>query len=73
MQQLKVMILVWGRLKGLGPRNRRAKEGFYFKYLYHSPDEQRWFMMHVTSFTIAEGSHYVVSYQNITQRKLAEE
>jgi len=49
------------------------QENFYFEYPCHSPDEKRWFMMRVTPFQ-SENSHYfVISHQNITERKLAEE
>ncbi|MGR9043802.1 MAG: diguanylate cyclase [Gammaproteobacteria bacterium] len=51
----------------------QSKEFFYLEYPCHSPDEMRWFMMHVTSFILKERYFYVISHQNITQRKLAEE
>jgi len=50
-----------------------AKEVFYFEYPCHSPDERRWFMMRVTPFKVGEHHYYVISHQNITERKLAEE
>jgi len=46
---------------------------FYFEYPCHSPDEKRWFMMRVVPFSIADKSCLVISHQNITERKLAEE
>ena len=46
---------------------------FYFEYPSHGPDEKRWFMMRVTSFTSKEQPYFVISHQNITVRKLAEE
>lgn len=49
------------------------EDEFYFEYPCHSPDERRWFMMHVTPFTIQGDSCFVISHQNITTRKLAEE
>ncbi len=56
---------------------RRVIQGeedeFYFEYPCHSPDKKRWFMMRVTPFTIPEGRCFVISHQNITERKLAEE
>jgi diguanylate cyclase (GGDEF)-like protein len=48
-------------------------EIFYFEYPCHSPDEKRWFMMRVTPFTIRRVNCFVISHQNITERKLAEE
>lgn len=49
------------------------KANFYFEYPCHSPEENRWFMMRVTPFTMQEGNYFVISHQNITERKLAEE
>jgi diguanylate cyclase (GGDEF)-like protein len=46
---------------------------FYFEYPCHSLDEKRWFMMRVTPFYIESNSYFVISHQNITERKIAEE
>ncbi len=46
---------------------------FYFEYPCHSPDEKRWFMMRVVPFEYEDRSYFVISHQNITERKLAEE
>jgi diguanylate cyclase (GGDEF)-like protein len=46
---------------------------FYFEYPCHSPDEKRWFMMRGTPLSIQENNCIVISHQNITERKLAEE
>ncbi len=46
---------------------------FYFEYPCHSPEEKRWFMMRVTPFRMQEADYYVISHQNITERKIAEE
>lgn len=48
------------------------KKSFYLEYPCHSPDEKRWFILRVTPVNGLDGS-YVVSHQNITRRKLAEE
>ncbi|WP_372880760.1 diguanylate cyclase [Psychromonas sp.] len=48
-------------------------ERFYFEYPCHSPDQERWFMMRVTGFTIQGAHRFVISHQNITERKLAEQ
>ncbi|MGB5445357.1 MAG: sensor domain-containing diguanylate cyclase [Psychromonas sp.] len=48
-------------------------EKFYLEYPCNSPDEVRWFMMRVTTFAIQGAKRYVISHQNITERKLAEE
>lgn len=49
------------------------EEEFYIEYPCHSPDEKRWFMMRVTQFQFENKAYYVLSHQNITERKLAEE
>jgi len=46
---------------------------FYFEYPCHSPQEKRWFMMRVTPFQSSGTRYFVISHQNITERKLAEE
>lgn len=49
------------------------QELFYIEYPCHSPDEARWFMMRVTKFQLEEQTYFVLSHDNITERKLAEE
>lgn len=49
------------------------KEKFYFEYPCHSTKEKRWFMMRVTPFTMQGTKCFVISHQNITERKLIEE
>ncbi|MFA3790875.1 diguanylate cyclase [Aliiglaciecola sp. SL4] len=46
---------------------------FYLEYPCHSPNEPRWFMMRVSPFGLADANYFVISHQNITERKLAEE
>ena len=46
---------------------------FYLEYPCHSPNEKRWFMMQVTPLEWQEKPYFVISHQNITERKLAEE
>lgn len=46
---------------------------FALEYPCHSPEEERWFMMRVTSFLNRGKTYLVVSHQSITQRKLAEQ
>ncbi|WP_019528540.1 sensor domain-containing diguanylate cyclase [Dasania marina] len=46
---------------------------FYFEYPCHSPEDERWFMMRVTPFQVSQNKYFVISHQNITERKLAEE
>lgn len=45
---------------------------FYFEYPCHSKTEKRWFMMRITPLNLAENRLYVISHQNITERKLIE-
>ncbi|MDK9708765.1 MAG: diguanylate cyclase [Desulforhopalus sp.] len=48
-------------------------ENFYLEYPCHSTTEKRWFMMRVSPLDLAEEKLFVISHQNITERKLAEE
>lgn len=45
---------------------------FQLEYPCHSPDQQRWFLVHVTRFGEGKGTQAVVVHENITQRKLME-
>lgn len=49
------------------------EEELYLEYPCHSPDEKRWFTMRVTQFQFENKAYFVLSHQNITERKLAEE
>ncbi|MGI9544378.1 MAG: PAS domain-containing protein [Cyclobacteriaceae bacterium] len=46
---------------------------FEHEYPCHSPDDERWFSMRVTPFSIANKMHAVISHENINERKKAEE
>lgn len=46
---------------------------FYFEYPCHSPTEQRWFMMRAVPFYTDTSRCIVITHQNITKRKLAEQ
>ncbi len=48
-------------------------EVFYHEYPCHSPTEKRWFMMRITPIRWAGDACFVVSHQNITERRLAED
>lgn len=65
----------FGAKAGRGIRSviKGDEKTFYFEYPCHSPDEKRWFMMRVTRFTMQGGDCFVISHQNITERKSAEE
>ncbi|MBI5580935.1 MAG: PAS domain S-box protein [Deltaproteobacteria bacterium] len=52
----------------------RGEQGeFSLEYPCHSPDEKRWFNVHVTRFTSAGAARVVVAHEAITDRMLAEE
>jgi len=59
--------------KGISDVINGDRDSFYFEYPCHSPDEKRWFMMRVTRLKDSAQRLFVVSHQNITARKLAEE
>jgi len=59
--------------KGIRNLISSGEKFFYLEYPCHSPDEKRWFMMRVTPFSLQGESRYVISHQNITEKKLAEE
>lgn len=48
-------------------------DAFYLEYPCHSPEEKRWFMMRLTPLQVQRERYFVISHQNITERKLAEE
>jgi len=52
---------------------KKERSVFYFEYPCHSPTEKRWFMMRVTPFQVEKNVYFVISHQDITERKLAEE
>lgn len=64
----------FGTKAAIGIRSVIEKRGslFYFEYPCHSPDEHRWFMMRVSPFEHLGNHYFVISHQNITERKLAE-
>lgn len=65
----------FGTQAGNGIRNviNKRSESFYFEYPCHSPDEIRWFMMRVTPFDFVSEHYFVISHQNITERKIVED
>jgi len=58
---------------GIGAVISRRSNIFYMEYPCHSKTEKRWFMMRVTPLELQQESLFVISHQNITERKLAEE
>jgi diguanylate cyclase (GGDEF)-like protein/PAS domain S-box-containing protein len=59
--------------KGMADVIEGKLETFYYEYPCHSPTEQRWYMMRITRVKGTDKRFFVVSHQDITQRKLAEE
>ncbi|MEF8699208.1 MAG: GGDEF domain-containing protein [Candidatus Accumulibacter sp. UW20] len=49
------------------------RDSFYFEYPCHSPNEKRWFILRINCLKDAPQGLFVISHQNITRRKLAEE
>jgi diguanylate cyclase (GGDEF)-like protein len=45
---------------------------FYFEYPCHSPADQRWFVMRVQPLDFEGPRYFVVSHENISERKLVE-
>ncbi|WP_078460540.1 sensor domain-containing diguanylate cyclase [Solemya velum gill symbiont] len=60
-------------LAGIEAVIRGEEPIFYFEYPCHSPDEQRWFMMHIRPLDQNVLKHFVITHQNIAERKLAEQ
>ncbi|HSG71876.1 MAG TPA: PAS domain S-box protein, partial [Planctomycetaceae bacterium] len=52
---------------------RGENEEFWLEYPCHAPQEQRWFLIRVTKFGGAGPVRVVVSHENITETKLADE
>ncbi|MBU2864534.1 sensor domain-containing diguanylate cyclase [Reinekea forsetii] len=59
--------------KGIRGLINQTLPSFYFEYPCHSPLEKRWFMMHVTQFELDGDRFFIISHQNITERKQVEE
>jgi PAS domain S-box-containing protein len=49
------------------------RTSFVMEYPCHSPTEQRWFIMRVTRFGEGAGLRLVVSHDDVTERRIAEE
>lgn len=48
------------------------KDSGYLEYPCHSPSESRWFMMRITPLCWSGPPHFVISHQNISERKRVE-
>lgn len=45
---------------------------YSLEYPCHSDEEHRWFIMHVSPFEFDKANYYVITHQDVTERKLAE-
>jgi diguanylate cyclase (GGDEF)-like protein len=59
--------------EGIRKVSRVEQDTYYLEYPCHAELDQRWYMMRVTQFILANKQYLVVSDQDITQRKIAEE
>ncbi|MEO8174645.1 MAG: PAS domain S-box protein, partial [Sediminibacterium sp.] len=59
-------------LKGLQSVFNKEKETFELEYPCHAPHEERWFILRVSNLE-NDGARVVISHQNITERKKAEQ
>ena len=64
----------FGALAGRGIKSVIDQKEAYFNLEYpcHSNNEQRWFIMRVSPFKLNEAHFFVISHQDVTERKLAE-
>ena len=60
-------------LEGIRKVSRGEQASYYLEYPCHSQESQRWFMMRVSPFTLVDMQYLVISHQDITRRKTAEE
>lgn len=65
----------FGSIAGKGIKSviEEVEKAFYFEYPCHSPQKNRWFAMRVTPLQIKQEKYFVISHQDITERKLSEE
>lgn len=59
--------------KGIRSVISKRESSFYLEYPCHSSKERHWFMMDVMPFIVEESRYFVITHQDITERKLAEE
>lgn len=59
-------------LHGIEAVKRGEKAEFYFEYPCHSLTEERWFLMRVRPFDWGRSRSFIVTHENVTERKFAE-
>jgi len=64
-----------GLRAGLGIRRvlNGEEDEYCLEYPCHSPEQKRWFMLRVKLFTLGSINYAILSHDNITERKLAQE
>ncbi|MEO7044053.1 MAG: PAS domain S-box protein, partial [Ferruginibacter sp.] len=65
-------IIAGQALKGIKSVFKKENQSFEFEYPCHSPIAKRWFTLHVSKFG-NDDSKLVISHNNITDRKIAEQ
>lgn len=60
-------------IEGISSVLSGARRSFEFEYPCHGPSEQRWFILRAVPVTGLDVAAYVLTHQNITRRKLAEQ
>ncbi|MGR9074295.1 MAG: diguanylate cyclase [Gammaproteobacteria bacterium] len=65
----------YGKIAAEGIRKviKKDLDTFYFEYPCHSRDKKRWFMMSMTPLQSENLPFYVITHNNITERKAAED
>jgi len=65
----------WAKESAAGIRRviRNEKPDYCLEYPCHSVGKKRWFILRTASFEILGSRYFVISHQQITERKLAEE
>ena len=59
--------------EGIRKVSRAEQDCYYLEYPCHSSVGQRWFMMKVSQFVLTDTQYLVITHNDITQRKNAEE
>ena len=72
-QREKMIDLQIKAAAGIRKVSRAEQDIYYLDYPCDGPTEQRWFMMRVTRFNAESAQFLVISHQEITERKVAEQ
>ena len=58
--------------RGIRQVIHKELESFSLEYPCHSDEKHQWFVMHVTPFEFQQKPYFVITHQDVTERKLAE-